>query len=309
MPFLTAYGKRHLLAGRYHRHLQNLDNKEPLLPASDAAAFAASINELTDIAVAAAGAIQRVRDPGTSVRRKPDGSPVTAADENAEAVIREGLAHRYPDVPMISEEGAEHERPANASACYFLVDPLDGTREFISGRDEYTVNIALVAEGTPVLGIIVAPALGLIWRGIVGRGAEKMLLASGKMSSPETIHTRARPPGELTVMVSRSHLDSRTQAYLDSLPHTGRVGCGSSIKFCRLAEGAADHYPRLAPTHDWDVAAGHAILAAAGGSVIDPDGEPLAYGTPGLLIPAFLAWGGPAQTEGALKSTYRGLKG
>jgi 3'(2'), 5'-bisphosphate nucleotidase len=275
------------------------------LPAFDLAAFAASIDDLTAITVAAADAIERLRaQAGTSVRVKSDGSPVTTADESAEAVIRDGLARRYPALPIISEERAEHERPAPASACYFLVDPLDGTREFIAGRDEYTVNIAVVANGAPVLGIIAAPALGLIWRGTVGRGAERMQFGAGKVSGPQAIHTRTRPPGELIVLVSRSHLDSRTQAYLHSLPHTGRIGSGSSIKFCRLAEGAADHYPRLAPTHDWDVAAGHAILAAAGGSVSDPDGEPLAYGTPELCIPAFLAWGGPAPTEGALKSAY-----
>ena len=191
-----------------------------------------------------------------------------------------------------------------SGAHWFLVDPLDGTREFIAGRDEYTVNIGLVSDGAPILGIIVAPALGLIWRGIVGRGAERLEFSSGEISQPQPIHTRTRPAGELIVMVSRSHLDAPTQAYLDALPHTRRIACGSSVKFCRLAEGVADHYPRLGPTRDWDVAAGHAVLTGASGSVIEPDGSPLRYGTPELRIPAFLAWAGPVPTEGALKAGW-----
>ena len=226
---------------------------------------------------------------------------MTRADEAAEAVIREGLARVSPDWPIVSEERAERERPI-ARTNYFLVDPLDGTREFIGGRDEYTVNIGLVCDRAPVVGVIAAPALGLIWRGVVGRGSERLKFSAGQMSQPETIRTRDRPAGELIVMMSRSHLDGPTQAYLNALPHTRRVACGSSVKFCRLAEGTADHYPRLGPTHDWDVAAGHAILAAAGGSVIDPDGTPLTYGTPEFLIPAFLAWGSPAPTERVLKA-------
>ena len=151
----------------------------------------------------------------------------------------------------------------------------------------------MISDRAPTLGVIVAPTLGLIWRGIVGRGAERLKFSAAQISQPQPIHTRARPAGELIVMVSRSHLDAATQRYLDGLPHARRVACGSSIKFCRLAEGLADHYPRLGPTHDWDVAAGHAVLVAAGGSVASRDGEALAYGTPDLRIPEFLAWGAP----------------
>jgi 3'(2'), 5'-bisphosphate nucleotidase len=273
------------------------------MPAFDIAAGAHMIDALTAISMSAAAVIRR-SSPESGVRIKADGSPVTAADETAEAVIRDGLARLVPALPIISEEHASREKPTIEGPSYFLVDPLDGTREFIAGRDEYTVNIAVIADGAPILGIITAPALGLIWRGIVGRGAERLEFSEGKASAPEAIHTRARPEGELIVMVSRSHLDVPTQAYLNGLPHTRRIGCGSSVKFCRLADGAADHYPRLGPTRDWDVAAGHALLVAAGGSVIEPDGAAITYGTPQLRIPAFLAWGGPVPTEGALKGGY-----
>lgn len=249
---------------------------------------------LTAITVSAAAAIRIAQEEGR-VRIKADGSPVTSADEAAETVIRDGLARLNSALPIISEEEeAKRTTPTVKSASYFLVDPLDGTRDFIAGRDEYTVNIAIVADGTPVVGVIAAPALGLIWRGIVGRGAERLGFSSHQTSLPGPIHARVRPEGELIVMVSRSHLDAPTQAYVNSLPHTRLIGCGSSIKFCRLAEGTADHYPRLGPTHDWDIAAGHAILVAAGGSITQPDGAALTYGTPERLIPAFLAWGGPA---------------
>ncbi len=134
----------------------------------------------------------------------------------------------------------------------------------------------------------------MIWRGVVGRGAERLEFSLRKTSPPHAIRTRPRPEGDLLVMVSRSHLDARTETYLEGLPRARRIPCGSSLKFCRLAEGAADLYPRLGPTRDWDVAAGHAILAAAGGAVIAPDGTSLIYGSPALRIPAFVAWGDPA---------------
>jgi 3'(2'), 5'-bisphosphate nucleotidase len=270
------------------------------VPTFDITAGTDLMEELTAISIAAATAILHSRGD-RQFRIKADGSPVTRADETAETIIRDRLTRVAPTLPIVSEEQAERERPA-VGASYFLVDPLDGTREFIAGRDEYTVNIGLVSDGAPILGIIVAPALGLIWRGIGGRGAERLEFSPGKISPPQAIHPRTRPAGELVVMVSRSHLDARTQAYLDALPHARRIACGSSVKFCRLAEGMADHYPRLGPTRDWDVAAGHAVLTAAGGSVIEPDGAALTYGTPDLRIPAFLAWAGPAPTEGALKA-------
>jgi 3'(2'), 5'-bisphosphate nucleotidase len=228
-------------------------------------------------------------------RSKADGSPVTAADEASEAVICEGLQRLAPAIPVISEEQASRDRPtAGGRGSYFLVDPLDGTREFIAGRDEYTVNIALLTDGTPMLGIICAPApmFSAIWRGIVGGGAER-LSGNRWTGTAAPIRTRPRPDHEALVMVSRSHLDAQTRAYVEGFSQARLVQCGSSVKFCRLAEGSADLYPRLAPTRDWDVAAGHAILKAAGGDVTGPDGTPLRYGTPDLLIPAFVACGQP----------------
>jgi 3'(2'), 5'-bisphosphate nucleotidase len=258
--------------------------------AFDIRACADLIDPLTEIAIAAAAAIRNAQS-NSGVRIKADGSPVTAADDAAEALIRDRLAQLVPVLPIISEEQAARELPVVTAKSYFLVDPLDGTREFIAGREEYSVNIAIGADGKPILGIIAAPALDQIWRGIAGRGAERLDFSSGKASAPQQIHTRARPENELVVLVSRSHLDARTEAYIAGLPRARRVACGSSLKFCRVAEGAADHYPRLGPTRDWDVAAGHAVLAAAGGKTIDPDGTALCYGSTGLRIPAFLAWG------------------
>jgi 3'(2'), 5'-bisphosphate nucleotidase len=256
------------------------------------------IEALTGISVAAALALLRAAGD-RSPHIKADGSPVTAADRAADGVIWDGLAALAPDLPVISEERNEGKPVSAVGRSYILVDPLDGTRDFIAGRDEYTVNVALMADSTPVLGVIVAPALGLIWRGRVGRGAERLSFAGdGTVSGPQPIHTRTAPPDGLVIMVSRSHFEARTRSYLDRLPQARLLPCGSSLKFCRLAEGAADHYPRLAPTHDWDIAAGHGILAAAGGSVTAPDGGPIVYGTKDLLVPGFLAWGGlPTQPQ------------
>jgi 3'(2'), 5'-bisphosphate nucleotidase len=265
------------------------------VPTLDTAACAGLMEALTAIGLSATQVVRQVGASG--VRRKADGSPVTAADEAAETVIRDGLKRLAPALPIISEEHAAREKPENPSATsgsYFLVDPLDGTREFIAGRDEYTINIAIVSDGAPMLGIITAPALGIAWRGIVGRGAERIELAGDRNSMPTAIHARPRPKtSELIIMVSRSHLDGGTSRYVESFARAKLIQCGSSVKFCRLADGTADLYPRFAPTHDWDIAAGHAILTAAGGTVTAPDGAPLVYGTSELLIPAFVASADP----------------
>jgi 3'(2'), 5'-bisphosphate nucleotidase len=257
----------------------------------DIAACVALMDPVTAVATRAAAVI--IRQPRReALRRKADGSPVTAADEAAEVVICEGLKDLAPGVPIIAEEQAargESCAPDDTSVSYFLVDPLDGTREFIAGGDEFTVNIALMRADVPILGVIVAPAYKLVWRGVVGRGAERIV----GMTSPTPIQTRARPQKPV-VMVSRSHLDPNTSAYLQTLPQGVTETYGSSIKFCRIAEGTADLYPRLAPTSDWDIAAGHAIVRAAGGTVTAPDGTPLVYGTPELRIPQFVARGDPS---------------
>jgi 3'(2'), 5'-bisphosphate nucleotidase len=252
------------------------------------------LDDLTGIGVAAALVILRLRATD-GLRTKADGSPVTAADEAAEAAIRDGLARFAPDYPVVSEEADERDRPAVTGGRLILVDPLDGTRDFIAGRDEYTVNIGMLSDGEPVLGVVAAPALGLMWRGIVGVGAERLEFdRDGALSPPAAIRTRKYAAEHCTVMVSRSHLDERTAAYLAALPHAALLRSGSAVKFCRVAEGSADHYPRLAPTCDWDVAAGHAVLRAAGGVVVAPDGSPIVYGTAKRRIPGFLAWGDPA---------------
>jgi 3'(2'), 5'-bisphosphate nucleotidase len=272
-----------------------------LLSEIEPADYGDALNALTTISIAAANSIRESLGAG-GVRIKADGSPVTSADEAAEAVIAKGLAGLGRSVPVVSEESSEGTTRPAGSDCYYLVDPLDGTKEFIAGLDEYTVNIALLSGGLPVLGVIAAPALGLIWRGIVGQGAERLGFVGEKALSPQRIHSRSAPPDDLIVMVSRTHLDAATEAYLEQLPHARRVACGSSLKFCRLAEGIADHYPRFGPTKDWDLAAGHAILAAAGGIVTALDGSALKYGTVDLRIPSFLAWGDPIRAKKASQS-------
>jgi len=261
------------------------------VPTLDAPACAALMEAVTALAVRAALVIRDCIGKD-GFRTKADGSPVTAADMASEAAIHGGLSDIAPALAIISEEQSQRSATPPAAGSYFLVDPLDGTREFIAGRDEYVVNIALVTDRAPLLGVIAAPALGLIWRGIVGEGAERLMFAAdGKTSPPTRIQVRTRPQRQPIVLVSRSHLDPRTQAYMKTLQEPHTVACGSAIKFCRIAEGSADLYPRLAPTHDWDIAAGHAIVEAAGGSLKAADGTALRYGTPELLIPGFVAAG------------------
>jgi 3'(2'), 5'-bisphosphate nucleotidase len=262
---------------------------------SKVAADAGLLDELTAIASRAAAAIVAIAASALGQRSKPDHSPVTIADEASQDVIFEGLAHLLPGVPVVSEEATAAVVPASLGRQFILVDPLDGTRELLAGRDEFTVNIALVSDGQPIVGVVAAPARGIVWRGMLGVGAERFVLAPG--SEPKAarerapIHTRARPEHALVALVSRSHLDPATEAYIERLKPSERISCGSSLKFCRLAEGAADIYPRLTPTSEWDIAAGHAVLACAGGAVTMPDGGALVYGRPGFLIPAFIAWG------------------
>lgn len=270
------------------------------------AALAARLAELTAIVSRAAAAIVAVDAEKLGTRQKADLSPVTVADEAAEAVILQGLAELVPDVPVVSEEAAGQGRSPLPGANFILVDPLDGTREFVAGRGEYTVNLAVIADGVPVIGLVAAPALGLIWRGVAGSGAERLRLdpGAGPAEAREivAIRTRPNPVDGLVAAVSRSHFDPRSAALLASLPVTGQIVCGSSVKFCRIAEGAADIYPRLAPTCEWDIAAGHAVLAAAGGTVTDPNGAPLAYGRAdgGFRVPGFIAWSSRALAMASL---------
>jgi 3'(2'), 5'-bisphosphate nucleotidase len=232
----------------------------------------------------------------SAARLKQDRSPVTAADEASDSVIAKGLSQILPGIPIVSEETSAQPRIVPGTS-FVLVDPLDGTKEFLTGTSEYTVNIALVIDGQPAAGFISAPALGLLYRGIVGRGAERLRLTPGappaQASEVTAIRTRLRPAEGLVATVSRSHLEATTEAFLECLPVVSRLSCGSALKFCRIAEGSADIYPRLSPTSEWDVAAGHALVTAAGGFLTRPDGRPLSYGRAEVdfRIPAFVAWG------------------
>jgi 3'(2'), 5'-bisphosphate nucleotidase len=245
---------------------------------------------IDDLAVAAreAGeAILEIVRRGFEVESKQDTSPVTEADRAAELIILAALARAAPGVPVIAEEEVAAGRIPLHDDTYFLVDPLDGTKEFIRGGDDYTVNIGLIEQGTPRLGVVFAPATGRLHGGCVGDGA---WVDQGGGRLP--IRTRAR--GELTTAVaSKSHLNQATIDYLKAaVGNCGYLSIGSSLKFCIVAEGEADIYPRAAPTSEWDTAAGHAILLAAGGLVDGPDGEPLRYRKKAFLNRAFVATSG-----------------
>jgi len=253
----------------------------------------------TEIAIEASAAILAVDFRNAGTRRKADNSAVTQADEAAHAVICGSLAKLVPGMTVISEEAAAEWQGRETPAEFLLVDPLDGTAEFIAGRLEYTVNIALVRDGTPVAGVVAAPALGLIWRGAVGHGAERVTFTDGKAGAAEAIHTRAWPTEERIAAVSRTHFDAISASFLERVAPVQQVSCGSAIKFSRIAEGAIDVYPRLAPTSEWDVAAGHAVVVAAGGAVVAPDGGPLRYGRwhVGFRVEGFTAWGDAAAAK------------
>jgi 3'(2'), 5'-bisphosphate nucleotidase len=258
------------------------------------------MDALTALVARAAAATLAVPFSSVERRIKDDQSPVTTVDEAAEAIIVEGLARLLPGITVIAEESVGRSAAtASLEPSFVLVDPLDGTREFLAGRDEFTVNLAIVTHGVAIAGIIAAPKQGLLWRGIVGGQAERLRLRLGAGAAEahdrSVIRTRAAPE-HLVVATSRSHLDETTQAFLARLPVAERFPCGSSVKFCYLAQGQADVYPRLAPTHEWDIAAGCAILAAAGGSVTDPNGGPIRFGRRAekFLVPGFVAWGDPA---------------
>jgi len=255
---------------------------------------------LTDLVIRAGEAILAVNRGTMRVDGKSDGSPVTEADLAADRIIADGLSRLAPDIPTLSEERAcTAERPFRGP--FFLIDPLDGTKEFLAGRDEFTVNIALVVDGSPLLGLVGAPALGIVWRGLVGRGAERVRLGAAGRREVAAIRTRAFPKvGEPWVAaVSRSHGDPRTEAFIARRPGVVRQELGSAVKFGRLAEGLVDIYPRLAPTSEWDVAAGCAVVAAAGGQVTDASGAPLRFGEgrDDCIVPGFIAWGDPSTVK------------
>ena len=259
------------------------------MPSSAIADAQRLLPEIVKLAEEAAAVILDHYRDDAAVRLKADASPVTAADEAAEAVILAGLATLTPSIPVVAEETVAAGRiPTLDDGPFWLVDPLDGTKEFISKNGEFTVNIALIEGSEPVLGVVLAPALGKVWWGARGHGA--MTLDGEDGAAPRRIAVRPKPQRPVAV-ASRSHSDPQTEAFLDEAGAAERISAGSSLKFCLVAEGKADLYPRFGRTMEWDTAAGHAVLSAAGGRVTTRDGAPFLYRKPGFENPGFIARG------------------
>lgn len=229
-----------------------------------------------------------------AVRKKADASPVTVADEAAERIILQDLASVAPGIPIVAEESVAAGRIPAVADRFFLVDPLDGTKEFISHRDEFTVNVALIENGEPVLGVVYAPARHELYWGDVRAGKAGHIGADPDGTMPSmgaAISARVAPPRGLVAVASRSHRTPETDAFLANYPVTEFKSIGSSLKFCLVAAGQADLYPRLGTTMEWDTAAGQAVLMAAGGSVRTLEGAPFRYGKPGFKNGNFVARG------------------
>jgi 3'(2'), 5'-bisphosphate nucleotidase len=246
------------------------------------------LQTLVRIAQAAGVVVMRHYEAGCDARVKADRSPVTDADEQAEKLILAELATAFPDVPVVAEEEAAAGRIAKVAAHFFLVDPVDGTKEFVKRGGEFTVNIGEVVDGEPVSGVVFAPAIGRLFVGALGEGAFEI---SG--GATRAIAARAPAADGLVAVSSRSHPDAETDELLKSLPIKGQTNAGSSLKFCLLAAGEADIYPRAGQTMEWDTAAGDAVLRAAGGRMTTWDGAPFRYGKPGFYNTAFIARGLP----------------
>jgi 3'(2'), 5'-bisphosphate nucleotidase len=241
----------------------------------------------TALAERAAAEILAIRQRGFRTERKADNSVVTEADKAAETIIVNGLREALPGCTVVAEEEAASGVVTSARPEFWLVDPLDGTREFSGGGDDFAVNIGLVRAGAPVLGVVAVPATGEIFGGIAGCGAWRQ--KDGRRSP---IRARTSPPEGLTVVASRHHGDpALLQAFLADRTVARVVNAGSSLKFCRIAEGEADLYPRFGRTMEWDTCAPHAVVVAAGGSVETLDGRPLRYGKPGWDNPHFVCQG------------------
>lgn len=230
-----------------------------------------------------------------TAERKDDGTPVTVADTAAEAIILPGLRALTPGIPAIGEESAAagNDQPVD-SDTFWLVDPLDGTREFVKRNDEFSVNIGLIENGVPALGVVHGPVSGITY---AAHGPGTAVVTHGELSQARPVHQRTRDPAALTALVSRSHsVGDRLGAYLNTLPVGNRLPCGSALKFGLLADGQADFYPRFGPTSEWDTAAGHAVLLAVGGHLEAWQGEPWRYNKPGFKNPGFLAYLGDRPT-------------
>ncbi|MDQ2780388.1 MAG: 3'(2'),5'-bisphosphate nucleotidase CysQ [Pseudomonadota bacterium] len=255
------------------------------------------LTQVEAIARRAAAAVMAIYATDFKVEGKADDSPVTAADRQAEAIITRALQQlspEWPQWPVVAEEAAAAGLAPQVDHSFWLVDPLDGTREFVARNGEFTVNIALVQHGTPVLGVVLVPASGLLYSGLTGEAFSSEHHGAWRTRDGvrQAIHSRAVPPQGAQLATSRSHgNDQRLADWLKDIPVGGRTFRGSSWKFGLLAEGSADLYPRFGRTMEWDTAAGHAVLAAAGGSVCNLDGSPLQYGKPCFENPHFVARG------------------
>jgi 3'(2'), 5'-bisphosphate nucleotidase len=262
---------------------------------------AASQTEILDVfthAVSRAGAIiLDHRAEGCAVEKKADQSPVTVADRDSEAEILKYVRQAFGDIPVVAEESVDRGLTGfDPTQPFVVIDPIDGTKEFIEGRSEFTVNVALIEDRKPVIGVIYAPALEMLYVGGAGEAYGGWLDPGEPISAlrgKRPLQCRVPEEGRLVAVASRKHLDDETRAYLDALPGAECIYRGSSIKFCIIAEGQADIYPRFGPISEWDTAAGQAILEAAGGSLVGFDGAPLVYGKieAGFLNPSFIARG------------------
>jgi 3'(2'), 5'-bisphosphate nucleotidase len=247
-----------------------------------------------EIASDAGVAVMEVYESNFETRTKADYSPVSDADERAEEIILARLESALPDIPVLAEERAAREGVGERIAdAFLLVDPVDGTKEFVQRKGDFTVNIALIVAGAPVAGCVFAPARREMYFG----GGEARLIENfapgSRISEGRLLQTRAYPGGGLVAITSSSHLNDQTKKLLARLPIVSQTAIGSSLKFCWIAAGKADVYPRWGPTMEWDTAAGHAVLQAAGGRVLQPDGAPFVYGkgAKGFENGPFVAWG------------------
>jgi 3'(2'), 5'-bisphosphate nucleotidase len=248
------------------------------------------------ICLNAAIPVMKVYSREFTTEQKADKSPVTEADSAAEALILAALAQSLPDLPVIAEESFSAGVVPEHDGHFILVDPVDGTREFIAKNGEFTINIALVENGLPVAGAVYAPALSLLYYG--ASTAFRLHAEPGDAFDPsraEAIACRKRRQHGCTAVISRSHADSQTRAFIDAQGVDETISAGSSLKFCRVAEGSADLYPRFGPTMEWDTAAGQAVIAAAGGCVTEPNGAPFRYGKAdeGYRNGPFIVWADP----------------
>ena len=235
-------------------------------------------NDLLDTMLVAGKVVMDVFNTDFEVYGKADQSPVTEADRQGEKVIEEALKRIAPDIPIVGEEAkSEGHCPDISGGIFWLVDPLDGTKEFVKKGTDFTVNIGLIDHGTPIAGFVLAPAMQKIYWGIAGIGAMTADVVDGAIINQREIQARAADPENLVIVASKSHRSTELEEWLTHFPKAEHISIGSSLKLCLLATGEADLYPRLGPTCEWDTAAAHGVLLAAGGTVENVDGTPLTY--------------------------------